>query len=180
MNVTRENDTPLTYDPLRRAPHRTVKNISPKFAGWSPTRRAQQNIRRREAHYYCWIDASALAAVFLAILAAVILIRPRTVDLPKDAADLVQASHSKLLFGARREDAMSVTVDRAGRIYVNHMSVDLDDLPKIVKSGLQSGAERRVYLLVDERSRYSDTKRVLIAIHDAGIENVSFLTNPPR
>lgn len=107
-----------------------------------------------------------------------ILMAPGFVVVDRSSAvDLVWAKHTRPLLGARREDAMSVSLARDGRLYFNDLRVAYADLPKQISDGLRGGAEKRIYVFVDERARYVDVRRVLYELRRAGIERISFPTN---
>lgn len=144
---------------------------------WSARARRDERIRERRSQYLCKIDASGIASVFTVLL--FILMAPGYVVVDRSSAvDLVRAQHIRPLLGARREDAMSVSLARDGRLYFNDLRIVYADLPEQIREGLRRGAEKRVYILVDERARYADVRRVLYELRLAGIERISFPTNP--
>jgi biopolymer transport protein ExbD len=100
-------------------------------------------------------------------------------DLSPRAVDLFHARHSRALPQARREDALEVAIERDGGVDFGYQRVVAEDLPKLLADGVQSGSERRVYLRVDKRARYADVQLVVSAIRDAGITDISFVTENP-
>ena len=165
---------PLTYRPFARGTDRLALNVHPDFAGWSPSARAKNKIRKRQAAFLCRVDLCAVAAVFFAILALLLCQAPSYHDLPQNTVDLFHARNAKPLLQARREDALSVTVSRDGNIYFGNGKLRPEDLQRLFTAAMENGSERRVYLLVDQRAAYRDVKPVLEAVHDAGIRDVSF------
>jgi len=78
--------------------------------------------------------------------------------------------------GAVREDAMRIGVSAGGDLYYRDSKIDLGDLRDKLLEGLQNGAEHRVYILVDGRTRYADMKQILDAIRLTELTDISFLT----
>lgn len=89
--------------------------------------------------------------------------------------DLPRTWHASPMPRAVRENALSVVVTRDGKIYFGITPVSAKDLPGKIREGLKNGAERKVYLRADARARYVDVKQALIAIRQAGIDNVCLL-----
>jgi biopolymer transport protein ExbD len=89
---------------------------------------------------------------------------------------LPQSHHAKPLPGANREDALRLNLMRDGMLYLEYERVSMTDLPAVLRERVKNGSERKVYLSIDARARYGDTKAVLNQIRVAGIENVSILT----
>ena len=52
-------------------------------------------------------------------------------------------------------------------------------LPFLIRSAVQEGAERKVYLAVDSRARYSDAAAVVGQIGNAGIGEICILAYKP-
>jgi biopolymer transport protein ExbD len=79
--------------------------------------------------------------------------------------------------GALREDSVRVILARDGTIYLGNAKVAGKDLSNIVRQQVQTGAPRKVYLLVDSRARYWDVSAVLDEVRLAGISDVAFLVD---
>jgi biopolymer transport protein ExbD len=77
---------------------------------------------------------------------------------------------------ALRDDAMRVMLTRDGSIYFGNHRVASEDLPEQVRQRLQSGAQHKVFLVVDQRARFRDLSIVLDDLRYAGIWDVTFLT----
>jgi biopolymer transport protein ExbD len=82
------------------------------------------------------------------------------------------------LSGALRDDALRLAVTRDGNLYLGRERINPGELPDQLRDGVRSGAENRVYLLVDSRIKYAEIKPVLDEIGLAGVKNISFLTEP--
>ena len=97
------------------------------------------------------------------------------------SADLPQVSHPVSMPGASREDAMTVTVLRDGKVYFGTDHVFLADLPAKIQERLKDrSVERKVYVVADMRARWGTVKAVLDGVRLAGILRVGFLVNQRR
>jgi biopolymer transport protein ExbD len=82
--------------------------------------------------------------------------------------------------GARREDAIKIVLTRDGTPFFRYLRVKGNDLPDKIRDAIRNGAEKRIYLEVDARARYSDVSAVLSQIQLTGIQNISFIADSPR
>lgn len=116
----------------------------------------------------------ALVAMFL--LPAMVVI-----DSPRDArhigVDYPKASHWKELGAANREDALLVAITRDGKVWFDTNQIALENLPVAIRERVQHGAERKVYIRADMRTRYGLVGRALDTVRAAGIEHVAFVVN---
>ena len=78
---------------------------------------------------------------------------------------------------ANREDALLVAVERNGRIWLDTDQITPEQLPAKIRERLSRGAERRVYIKADARSKYGLVVEVLRSVRSAGIENIAFLVD---
>ena len=91
------------------------------------------------------------------------------------AVDLALTSSASAEPKAVRENAMTVMVTRNGSVYFRNTKIGPDDLPHQIREAVHGGAEKRVYLKVDARTKYGDVKAVEDQIDAAGIRDVTFL-----
>ena len=132
----------------------------------------------RRNELYCRIDLPLVAIiVFFPLL---VIFMTSTPQLHHLHVDHVVAQHVHKLLGAIREDAMKIWITRDGTIYFRKERVHRDDLSDRIRAAIRNGAEKRIYLEVDARARYSDVSAVLSQIQMSGIENVSFIADSPR
>jgi biopolymer transport protein ExbD/biopolymer transport protein TolR len=124
--------------------------------------------------YYCRIDATPLASVLIVLFFILIITQPSPHS--RTSVDLAKSEFSMLVPAARREDAMIVAVTRDGQLYFASRKIARDELPRRILEGLRSGAENRVYLLVDARASYSDVLMALQGVQRAKVTRVTFLT----
>ena|ERR1700722_3533257 len=140
---------------------------------WSPLSKTKKR-RSRRAEYYCGIDVSALIGILWVLFLILVLTQPS----PHHGVgvDLVKSEYSTPVRGARREDAMTVTVTRDGKMYFANRQSSRAELPDKILAALRGRAENRVYLLVDARARYSDVEKALEGVQRSQVRHVTFLT----
>jgi biopolymer transport protein ExbD len=80
---------------------------------------------------------------------------------------------------ALREDAMKVVVTRDGSIYFGNTKIAGEDLSRQIRLRLQSGAQRKVYFVVDQRAQFGDLASALDEVRHAGIWDIAFLAEFP-
>lgn len=91
------------------------------------------------------------------------------------AADWPHVPHARPMRGANRTDAIWVTVQRTGDVWLGNEKLTADQLPAGIQERLRKGSERKVYIKADSRAKYGRVREVLAAIQSAGVENVAFL-----
>jgi biopolymer transport protein ExbD len=77
---------------------------------------------------------------------------------------------------ALRDDALKVMLARDGAIYFGGTKVASEDLPEQLRQRLHSSAQRKVFLVVDQRARFRNVSIVLDDVQCAGIGDIAFLT----
>jgi biopolymer transport protein ExbD len=122
------------------------------------------------------MDASAFASVLLAILFLLMgdLIPDRH---HRAALDLPKAENVSLEPNALREDVILVSVTRDGEIYYRETRIGPEELAIRIRTALQEGAERKVYLAVDARAKNGDVNVALEQIRLAGVTSVVVLAD---
>jgi biopolymer transport protein ExbD len=93
--------------------------------------------------------------------------------------DRAHALHSTPMPGVLKEDAMRILIARDGSIYFGNHRIIAEELPREIQERVQNGAEEKIYLAVDPRTRYGSAEKALDQIRIAGIRDVSFLTDQP-
>jgi biopolymer transport protein ExbD len=144
---------------------------------FSSRRQFKLSALRRKNNLLLDINLWGFASVMLAIL---FLMMPGSAVHPRTSVDMAVVRNATPLPGALKEDAIVVKVCRDGAIFFRDQRIAAEDLPKEIRERVQNGAENRIYLAVDARAKYSDTKRALDQMHLAGIENVSLLSESRR
>jgi biopolymer transport protein ExbD len=87
--------------------------------------------------------------------------------------------HATPMPAALRDDAMRVTLSRDGTIYFGNAKVASEDLAEQIRQRLESGAQHKVFLIVDQRARFGDLSVVLNEARHAGIWDIAFLAEFP-
>jgi biopolymer transport protein ExbD len=80
---------------------------------------------------------------------------------------------------ALRDEAMRVMLSRDGTIYFRNSKVTSGDLAERIRQRLESGAQHKVFLIVDQRARFEDLSVVLNEARRAGIWDIAFLAEFP-
>jgi biopolymer transport protein ExbD len=92
------------------------------------------------------------------------------------SVDLAQVNHATPMRWALREDAMIVTVNRDGNVFLGALQVRVFNLPGDLQERLHRGAESKVYIKADARVKYGDVVAVVSAVRTAGIEQIAYMT----
>jgi biopolymer transport protein ExbD len=136
----------------------------------------RKNATHRKSRIYCHIDASAVASVLLVLLFLFAAMHSVSDACVMGCVELVQTSRSVPVPSAMREDALAVGLSASGDLYFRSSKIHVNELEGILREGLKQGAEKRVYLNADGRTRYSDVKLVLSHISAAGIEDITIIS----
>ena len=142
--------------------------ISKTFQSWKPSKIAKERIAKRRSTYIYKMDATCLAAVYMAILWLIMPLTPHSQPRSKPV-DLAVAKHAVSMPGALREDALIVSVTRDGSVYFGNTQVQVSDLPGQILKSMNKDVERRIYLKADARAKYGDVKAVLETLKKTGI-----------
>jgi biopolymer transport protein ExbD len=62
--------------------------------------------------------------------------------------------HATPMPAALRDDAMRVMLSRDGTMYFGNAKVTSEDLAEQIRQHLESGAQHKVFLIVDQRARF--------------------------
>ena len=81
---------------------------------------------------------------------------------------------------AEREDALVVMVMSNGDVYFGKDKLTPDQLPDKFHERLGQGAERKVYIKADGRTKYGSIADILNSVHASGITNIAFLADQYR
>jgi biopolymer transport protein TolR len=73
---------------------------------------------------------------------------------------------------------MVVTIDRAQRIYLNDQPVNIHDIGSDISSKSNDLAKQTVYVRCDESVPFGSWATVVDALRQAGIQNISVVTQP--
>jgi len=77
------------------------------------------------------------------------------------------------------EERMVVTIDKEQNVFLQDKPVNVNSLPSLLKStGKGDPAKRIIYLRADERVPFGAFASVMDAVKQAGITNISIVTQP--
>lgn len=76
------------------------------------------------------------------------------------------------------QQRMTVTIDRQQQVYLDDKPVNLNELPSLLKQRGTDPAQQVIYLRADERVPFGAFASVMDAVKQAGITNVSIVTQP--
>jgi len=77
------------------------------------------------------------------------------------------------------EQRMVVTIDKEQNVFLQDKPVNVNELPKLLKSNASGELSKRViYLRADERVPFGAFASVMDAVKQAGITNISIVTRP--
>jgi len=77
------------------------------------------------------------------------------------------------------EERMVVTIDKDQNVFLQDKPVNVNELPNLLKStGTATPAKRIIYLRADERVPFGAFASVMDAVKQAGITNISIVTQP--
>jgi biopolymer transport protein ExbD len=140
------------------------------------TQRPSKGLDKQRDRLRSEIDAVPFVALFWTLFFVVMVAKTTYTDLPTYAVTLVDSTRSTPMPGALREDVMQVNLTASGALYFDHRRSDTLHLDDQIRTALQAGSERKVYLWIDGSTKYGDVAIILREVRLAGIENVSFIT----
>jgi biopolymer transport protein ExbD/biopolymer transport protein TolR len=76
------------------------------------------------------------------------------------------------------EERMVVTIDREQNVFLQDKPVNVNQLPSLLKTSGKPDAKRIIYLRADERVPFGAFASVMDAVKQAGITNISIVTQP--
>jgi biopolymer transport protein TolR len=77
------------------------------------------------------------------------------------------------------EERMVVTIDREQNVFLQDKPVNVNELPRLLKTNSKADPSKRIiYLRADERVPFGAFASVMDAVKQAGITNISIVTQP--
>src|SRR6266851_471735 len=76
------------------------------------------------------------------------------------------------------EERMVVTIDREQNVFLQDKPVNVNELPSLLKTTGKADTKRIIYLRADERVPFGAFASVMDAVKQAGITNISIVTQP--
>jgi biopolymer transport protein TolR len=86
--------------------------------------------------------------------------------------DLPQGKAQKL----PPEQSRTVTVDKAGNVYLDEKAISLDALAERMRGLVQGGSSVTVMVRADQSVQYREVVKVMKTLHDAGITKLALVT----
>jgi len=119
------------------------------------------------------INVTPLVDVMLVLLVIFMVTAPMMqqgvqVNLPKTQAKSLPAD----------QDTVIVSVDTAGRVFINSSETSHTDLSGRLNAIFESREKKEVYLKADKDVPYGEVVRTMAEIKSAGIERLGMMTEP--
>ncbi|NYF80392.1 ExbD/TolR family protein [Granulicella arctica] len=76
------------------------------------------------------------------------------------------------------EERMVITIDKDQNVFLQDKPVNVNDLPSLLQDGAKPAAKRIVYIRSDERVPFGAFASVMDSVKQAGITNISIVTQP--
>ena len=76
------------------------------------------------------------------------------------------------------EERMVVTIDREQNVFLQDKPVNVNELPSLLRTGKGDPGKKIIYLRADERVPFGAFASVMDAVKQAGITNISIVTQP--
>jgi len=127
-------------------------------------------------------DSLSFSAVFVVIVSAVLIIGMSAPQAHHGSSvDLAKTYSPISMPAADRDDALVLAITRDGTMFLGSKQVGSErvspgELSGKIRERLTQRSERKIYIKADARVGYKWVKTAIDAIHDAGIEDVAFLT----
>jgi biopolymer transport protein ExbD len=125
-------------------------------------------------------NVAPFAAVMLVLLW--LMMAPSTVCVfgGHPSADMAKVNDPAYLPRALREDAIIVSIERGGGLYLGGERFAADRLCTELPALYAKTGEKKVYIKADYRAKYKNVKPVIDCLHDLQIEHIAFLTEGRR
>lgn len=142
---------------------------------WWPSPAAAQRTEKRRANFFLNLNPWPFLGVMITLLITfMVQTKPFHYSRwPRGGPRALSETPQPL---AMWEDAKRISVTHDGRIFCLDTLTSVEDLPGLLLQSVKEGAQRKVFLGVDARSRCGDTAIVLDQMRVAGIENACFIT----
>jgi biopolymer transport protein ExbD/biopolymer transport protein TolR len=120
------------------------------------------------------INVTPMVDVMLVLLIIFMVITPM---LSKGVPlDLVKTHFPIPMQAADKSDAVVVSVQRDGKVYLNKDQLKPEDLAPRVKDLLTNRVDREVFLRADQRAKYQTVLDVVQNLQAAGVDQMGLLT----
>ena len=135
-------------------------------------------VRNEGAKVNSNINVTPMVDVMLVLLIIFMVITPM---LQKGIPlDLAKVNNPDQMKDADKEDALTVSVTRDGRVYFGNDSIQPDQLTNKIKDRIVNRADKIVYLRADARAKYKWVVEVVDNVRAAGVDDLGLLTDQKR
>jgi biopolymer transport protein ExbD/biopolymer transport protein TolR len=76
------------------------------------------------------------------------------------------------------EQRVVLTIDRDQQVFMGDKPVNLHELPQLLRQGVSDPSKKMIYLRADERVPFGAFASLMDAVKQAGITNISIVTQP--
>ncbi len=76
------------------------------------------------------------------------------------------------------EQRVVLTIDRDAQVFLGDKLVNIHDLPTLLRQGNEDTSKKVIYLRADERVPFGNFASLMDAVKQAGITNISIVTQP--
>ncbi len=136
------------------------------------------SVRNEGAKVNSNINVTPMVDVMLVLLIIFMVITPM---LQKGIPlDLAKVNNPDQMKDADKEDALTVSVTRDGRIYFGNDPVEPDQLTNKIKDRIANRPDKIVYLRSDARAKYKWVVEVVDNVRAAGVDDLGLLTDQKR
>ena len=120
------------------------------------------------------INVTPMVDVMLVMLIIFMVITPM---LSKGVSvDLVKTKNPISMQAADKSDAITCSVTRDGRTYLNTTQMKPEDMPPKVKDMLSNRLDKTVFVKADSRARYEKVVDVVDNLRAAGVDQLGLIT----
>jgi biopolymer transport protein ExbD len=92
-------------------------------------------------------------------------------------AELPKALHGREFI--LREDAMLITIERDGKVYMNTEQVTADQFAARINAATKISSDPRLFIKADARARYKMVKDVLVQVPFGLAPRITFIVDQP-
>lgn len=135
-----------------------------KLANRAQSRNSTRSINS-EINVTPFVDVMLVLLVIFMVTSPM-LVTGVQVDLPQTKASAIAGS----------DNPISITVDKAGHIYINDTKLQLDDLSKKLKALSNEKKDIRIFVRGDKNIDYGRVMKVFGTIKDSGYKNVALVS----
>ena len=127
------------------------------------------------------IDWNAITFILFGIVFTLLMAFMMAAPMPHGCGShLPRVAHPVRLRDLDRGDVLLASVARDGIIFLGSDQMNETDMVQNLRLRLDQGAERKLYIQVDDRAPYKSVSVVLVAASSAGIYQIAFLADQLR